>query len=253
MQNYEKIIPAGGSTGTSLNLQKRILKLQKTVSLNGKVILDCGCGPGDYLRELLKLGYDAYGLEYDNISVINFQEENPLYKNRICQGDLEDMKFPDNSFDLTLFNEVLEHVPNDGKAISEAFRILNKNGLIAIFSPNRLYPFEAHTVKLKATNRSLPIYTPFIPYIPMPIGKKFFTYWARNYWPFELQKLVQSRGFKIIHTGFVWQTFENNSSIQPRNIAKAVSLFRKIANLLEKAPILQIFGISQFILAQKLE
>jgi hypothetical protein len=49
---------------------------------------------------------------------------------------------------------------------------------------------------------------PFVPYVPLRLGKKVFTYWARNYWPGELRRLVRRAGFTIVATDYVWQTFE---------------------------------------------
>ncbi len=251
MSSFGNILPAGGATGTPLNLQKRIARIKASINLDGKKILDCGCGPGYYLIEFINSGHDAYGIEYETAKVAEFQNNFPVQKTRIRQGDLENIQYPDNFFDVALYNEVLEHVPDDGKAISEGFRVLKPGGLIVIFSPNRLYPFESHSVKLKATGKTLPVYTPFIPYVPEAIGRKIFVYWARNYWPSELRRMVEAKGFKIIETDFVWQTFENISNMQPKGFAKVKPILRKISSFLERTPILESFGVSQFIIARK--
>ena len=47
--------------------------------------------------------------------------------------DITRLEFPDASFDLLVCNHVLEHVPDDRKAMSECWRVLRDNGL-AIFS-----------------------------------------------------------------------------------------------------------------------
>lgn len=47
--------------------------------------------------------------------------------------DITRLDFPDASFDLLICNHVLEHVPDDRKAISECRRVLRDDGL-AIFS-----------------------------------------------------------------------------------------------------------------------
>jgi ubiquinone/menaquinone biosynthesis C-methylase UbiE len=145
----------------------------------------------------------------------------------------------------------LEHVPDDNKALSEAFRILRPGGYVAVLSPNRLFPFESHSVKLRISNSTLPVYIPFIPYIPMSIGNHIFLYWARNYWPAELRRKIRNQGFEIVETDFIWQTFENISNMQPQGIMKAKTSLRRISDLLERTPILRSFGISQFILAKK--
>lgn len=42
--------------------------------------------------------------------------------------DITDIKFPNDTFDAIVCNHVLEHIPDDRKAISELYRILKKGG-----------------------------------------------------------------------------------------------------------------------------
>ncbi len=49
--------------------------------------------------------------------------------------DIQNLKIPDHSFDIILSNHVLEHVPNDQKALKEISRILEVNGLAIITVP----------------------------------------------------------------------------------------------------------------------
>ncbi len=49
-------------------------------------------------------------------------------KNVMVAMDITDIRFPDNSFDAIICNHVLEHVIDDGKAMSELYRILNPGG-----------------------------------------------------------------------------------------------------------------------------
>ena len=42
--------------------------------------------------------------------------------------DITDIQYPDNSFDIIYCSHVLEHVPNDRKAISEFLRVLKPEG-----------------------------------------------------------------------------------------------------------------------------
>jgi hypothetical protein len=48
-----------------------------------------------------------------------------------------------------------------------------------------------------------------VPYVPMAIGKRVWTYWAPNYWPWELRRLINHSGFFVQSTGVCWLTFEN--------------------------------------------
>ena len=51
------------------------------------------------------------------------------------QQDLTDLPYPDASFDLILCSHVLEHIPNDRKAIREIGRVLRPGGHALIMVP----------------------------------------------------------------------------------------------------------------------
>lgn len=58
--------------------------------------------------------------------------ESPLAKIKL---DVHDMPFPDNSFDVTFCNHVMEHVKDDIKAMSEIYRVLKPGGFAIIQIP----------------------------------------------------------------------------------------------------------------------
>ena len=45
------------------------------------------------------------------------------------KADICNLPFPDNSYDLILCNHVLEHIPDDTKAMQELFRVLKPGGM----------------------------------------------------------------------------------------------------------------------------
>jgi len=51
--------------------------------------------------------------------------------------DITDIKFEDDFFDFVICNHVLEHVPDDHKAMSELFRVLRPGGVGLINVPSR--------------------------------------------------------------------------------------------------------------------
>ncbi len=64
--------------------------------------------------------------------------ESPLADVRL---DVQSMPFTDDHFDMVICNHVLEHVPDDHKAISEIFRVLKRGG-IAILQVPLVYSME---------------------------------------------------------------------------------------------------------------
>jgi len=56
----------------------------------------------------------------------------PLY---LCCGNVEQLPFPKNSFDTVIAIDVIEHVLNPDKLLSEAFKVLNAKGHLVITFP----------------------------------------------------------------------------------------------------------------------
>jgi SAM-dependent methyltransferase len=61
-------------------------------------------------------------------------------KNTVTEMDLVDVKFADHSFDFAFCAHVLEHIPDDNKAIRELYRILVPGGIAVLMVP--IYPIE---------------------------------------------------------------------------------------------------------------
>ncbi|HKO18839.1 MAG TPA: class I SAM-dependent methyltransferase [Acidobacteriaceae bacterium] len=242
---------AGGDTATPLNLAKRLSIIAEHVSRPAR-ILDAGCGAGCYVQALGGMGYEVVGVEYLASKVAAWQSRNPGDP-RVHRADIALLPFRDESFDAVILNEVLEHVPDDRAVLTEVARVLRWRGLLLVFSPNRRFPFETHGLHHRTDGHSIPPVRTFgFPWLPAAIGERLAMPWARNYWPSELQRLVRASGFHIYRTTYVWQTFENISRARGRLLTASAPLLRRVANALERLPLLRTFGASQVIIAEKL-
>jgi len=99
-------------------------------------ILDVGCGTGNKVLLLINKGFrNTVGVEYNPEMYRKMIAKHHQLK--ITKGNAENLKFiKDESFDLVYCHQVLEHLPYPEKAISEAHRVLKKNGAYAISIPN---------------------------------------------------------------------------------------------------------------------
>ncbi len=70
-----------------------------------------------------------------HLTYITADLESPLADVKL---DIQNMPFPDNKFDMVMCNHVLEHVPDDRKAISEIFRVLKKGGSAILQVPTAI-------------------------------------------------------------------------------------------------------------------
>jgi len=65
------------------------------------------------------------------------------------KADICNLPFNDNQFDIILCNHVLEHIPNDTKAMQELYRVLKPNGMAILQIPQDLareVTFEDDTI-----------------------------------------------------------------------------------------------------------
>lgn len=249
--DYGEIPIAGGDTGQPLAMAKRLAWIARYLQPNAGRFLDCGCGAGDYVSALRReLELDASGVEFDEGKVRTAREEYGLGEH-VRQGDLQNLDLPSSHWNYAMLNEVLEHVPDEARALREVHRVLQPRGILFVFSPNRWYPFETHGIYVRRTKARVPHWVPFIPYIPIQIGSHFFTYWARNYWHRQLRQLLVNGQFSIVDCGYIWQTFEGISGRQPQLLTSLAPYLRVGSNFLESAPLIRRFGVSQVFVCQK--
>lgn len=98
-------------------------------------VLDVGCGTGAVLRELNQYG-KVQGLDFSQTAVF-FCKERGLVNVEV--GSATDIRYEKNTFDLVLVLDILEHIEDDKKAISEIYRVLKPEGIAIIFVPTFMF------------------------------------------------------------------------------------------------------------------
>lgn len=113
------------------------IKLKKPSS-----ILDVGCGDGFYLYLLHSLFPKAkiIGVDIDRNAIKSAIRNTKGRDVRLKYGNVCDLKFKDNSFDVVLASEVLEHLKEDKKGLKNIYRVLKPGGLVLVSVPNCSYP-----------------------------------------------------------------------------------------------------------------
>jgi len=112
--------------------EKRLRTLNR-LSVNKGRLLDIGCAEGLFPELAGKDGWDATGTEISHFAAQYGKEKLGL---NIIQGELIDMKFPDNTFDAVTMWHVLEHTRDPIAVLREIRRILKDNGIFILAIPN---------------------------------------------------------------------------------------------------------------------
>lgn len=130
------------------------------------------------------------GMEYHPVDI---NHENSLINEIV---DIQDIKYPDNYFDLIYCSNVLEHVPDDKKAMDELYRVLKPNGTALILVPINGISYERPYDKQK-TFESDEINTP-------ELREK---YYGQNdhlrLYGEDFKDKLKEAGFTILHDDYI--------------------------------------------------
>ncbi|MPQ96718.1 methyltransferase domain-containing protein [Modestobacter sp. I12A-02628] len=111
----------------------------------GMTVLDLGCGEGRHAFEAYRRGASVIALDWGQAEVattwawlgaIGAAGEAPAgARAGVVRGDLLALPVPDASVDRVIASEVLEHIPDDQRAMAEIERVLKPGGRVAVSVP----------------------------------------------------------------------------------------------------------------------
>ena len=104
--------------------------------IKDKVVLDIASGSGYGTKILAESAKFVYGVDVNEVAV-NYSKKNYASKNiEYLVGDGESIPLNDNSVDVVVTFETIEHIKNYKKFLDETYRILKSDGLLVISTPN---------------------------------------------------------------------------------------------------------------------
>ncbi|HRJ44531.1 MAG: methyltransferase domain-containing protein [Caldilineaceae bacterium] len=205
-----------------------------------RVLVD-GCGVGMYVRALQEYAPEVYGLDIEGEHLLGAVENAP--GSSLVLGRGEQLPYPDNSFDLLLSHEVIEHVQDDRLAAVEMARVLRVGGRAVIFAPNRLYPFETHGHYWQGGYHFGN--TPLINYLPDKVRDRLAPH-VRAYTRWGLLSLFVGQPVRVISHRQIYPGYDNLVRRRPA----LGRWLRRITYGLEHSP-LMAFGLSHVLVVEK--
>ena len=97
-------------------------QLANAVELEGRIVVDVGCGDGSFVRALASAGAEAIGLEVSEDAVARARERDPDH--RYVLGGAQEIPLPDASVDGATLMRSLHHVPDPATAFPELARVV---------------------------------------------------------------------------------------------------------------------------------
>src|SRR5712692_4370910 len=89
--------------------ERRLDLIRSFIPLEGRRLIDVGCGVGTYVRRLHDLTPDVHGID---ISLGRLQEGSRSVPGLVAAVG-EYLPYREDAFDVVLLNEVIEHVRDD--------------------------------------------------------------------------------------------------------------------------------------------
>ncbi len=219
--------------------ERRLAMIRQWVDLDGAMILDNGCGLGQYLAHFAPFSERRFGLEIEP----DRAKKATATATGIAQGVGERLPFADESFDFVFSNEVIEHVQDDGAYAAEMVRVVKENGRILLFCPNRWYPVEQHGIYWRGQYKFGNI--PLVNYLPNPLRNRLAPH-VRAYTKRGLLRLFAGLPVDVVYHGRIFGGYDNIEYRLPR-LGKTI---KKALYAVERTPF-SVLGLSHLLVLQK--
>ncbi len=218
---------------------RRLEMVRRFIDLEGARVLDVGCGIGTYVRRFRQYTDHVHGVEVEAERVAQASRDLP----DIVQGVGEALPYPDRQFDLVFSNEVIEHVQDDRQTAREMVRVTRPDGLVVVFAPNRLYPFETHGAYLGG--RYVFGNVPLVNWFPDPIRDRLAPH-VRAYTMRGIERLFAGQPVRLVHHRVIYPGFDN---LTERH-ARLGPILRRALYTAEQTP-LHAFGLSHLLVLRR--
>jgi ubiquinone/menaquinone biosynthesis C-methylase UbiE len=185
----------------------------------GYRFLDVGCGSGWYVKKMETK--NKYGLDISKKILLDAKKYDKNAK--FVYGNAEKLPFKEETFDLVLSSEVIEHLDNYNEGISEVYRVLKKGGYAVFTTPNFFSFLESCFFFISLLN-----------------GR---TYEHKHFLPSYFFRKLEKEGFKILRketSCYLSYPFRHC----PIDQNKMARFFDKFDNAMKRVPFLKWAGWS---------
>jgi len=221
--------------------ERRLALTRHYAPLEGRRVLDVGCGMGMYTSAFLRYTPHVFGVEIEADRVIEARAR----AQGVARAVGETLPFATDTFDVVFSHEVLEHVADDRLCARELVRVTRPGGRVVIFVPNRAYPFETHGIYWRGVYRFGN--KPLVNWLPNALRNRLAPH-VRAYTGRGLRRLFADQPVRVVVHTQVYPGYDNIVTRAPR-------LGRNLQGItytLERTP-LRFLGLSHFLVLEVLD
>lgn len=156
------------------NFQTIIERLASHIDLTKAKCLEVGCAEGWFLEAMTAIGADISAVEASD-QALERQKEGY----NVIHGFFPDALPTSQKYDLIIFNDVFEHLPDPVASLKKCEEFLNPNGLLIINLPNSNGIFY----RLSAVLKTIGMRTPFDRLWQKDLPSPHMTYFSNDNMP----------------------------------------------------------------------
>ena len=213
----------------------------------GMNVLEIGCGDGGNLLPFSQMGCRTTGID---ISINRIEDAKMFFQEMKAEGkfiasDIFDWKEPKQTFDLIICHDVLEHITNKERFLSQLRAYLNPNGILFMSFPAWQMPFGGHQ---QICTNQIASHLPFIHLLPIPLYQRLLRFFGETERCIrelleikqtgisnkKKKKLIEASSFHIVNRQ-LWLInphYEIKFGIHPRKLSPFFSRIPQIRNFL---------------------
>ncbi len=102
----------------------------------GRDVLEAGCGEGYGADLIAGVANRVTAVDYDDATVAHVRARYPRV--RVVHGNLAELPLPDESVDVVVNFQVIEHLWDQPQFVRECARVLRPSGVLMVSTPNRI-------------------------------------------------------------------------------------------------------------------
>lgn len=115
--------------------------------INGKIVLDVACGEGYGAYHIADQAKFTFGIDIDSETIELAQKKYSRNNLKYYCCSVEKLPLDDESIDVILSFETIEHVSNINKMIDEFKRVLKPSGLLILSTPDKKHYSDERNYK----------------------------------------------------------------------------------------------------------
>ncbi|MBU2633762.1 MAG: class I SAM-dependent methyltransferase [Nanoarchaeota archaeon] len=177
-----------------IKAKKLIIILKNYKDLSKSIALDIGVGAGVITTEVGKISKKVFGVDLI---------DERISKNNYTYKKVEGLKLPfkDNYFDVIISNQIIEHIKDKDVHINEIYRVLKKDGICYLATPNKYSFLEPHYKLL------------FLSMLPMGLANFYLLLFRKvkyyDVYPLSYNKLIKKISNKFIFENITYKILKN--------------------------------------------